>query len=224
MPAIYLVRHGQASFGSADYDVLSPTGVQQSKVLGEELNRRGLLVNQVWSGTLSRQRATAAACLPVAGIDVECQEDPRWNEYDMDALLPRFLPELDIDPATAAASPREFQKMLERAMIAWSDSGESVGTAGTWTEFCTTPCRALAEVFEGLGRGGVALVFTSGGVISAICASLLGLAPQGFLAVNRTMVNAGLTKVVQGPLGTSLVSLNEHAHFEGPNRELLSYR
>jgi hypothetical protein len=38
------------------------------------------------------------------------------------------------------------------------------------------------------------------------------------------MVNASITKVVHGKSGTSLLSLNEHAHFEGPNRELLSYR
>lgn len=224
MPSIYLIRHGQASFGAADYDVLSPMGTQQSKVLGEELSRRSVRVDQVWSGTLSRQRATAAACLSVAGLDLPCQEDPRWNEYDLDALLDRYLPELNIDPATAAASPREFQKLLERAMILWSAGDEAVGAAGTWRAWCDAPCAALGEVFDRLGRGGTALVFTSGGVISAICASLLGLAPEGFLAVNRTMVNAGLTKVVQGPLGTSLVSLNEHAHFEGPNRELLSYR
>jgi len=224
MPTIYLIRHGQASFGAADYDVLSEVGEQQSKVVGEELARRGVRADQAWSGTLSRQRATAAACLPVAGIDAPCREDPRWNEYDLDALLLGYLPELDIDPATAAASPKEFQKLLERAMIAWSESGEPVGAAGTWRAFCDAPCQALAEVFDNLGRGGTGLVFTSGGVISAICASLLGLAAEGFLAVNRTMVNASLTKVVRGSLGTSLVSLNEHAHFEGPNRELLSYR
>jgi broad specificity phosphatase PhoE len=224
MPTIYLIRHGQASFGTANYDVLSEVGGQQSKVLGEELGRRGVRADAVWSGTLSRQRATAAACLPVAGIDLPCREDPRWNEYDLDALLERYLPERDIDPVAAAASPKEFQKLLERAMIAWAAGGESVGVAGTWRQFCDAPCQALDEVFENLGRGGTALVFTSGGVISAIVASLLGLAPEGFLAVNRTMVNASLTKVVRGALGTSLVSLNEHAHFEGPNRELLSYR
>lgn len=224
MPTIYLIRHGQASFGTANYDVLSEMGERQSKVLGEELARRGVRADQVWSGTLSRQRATAAACLPVAGIDVECREDPRWNEYDLDALLERFLPELDIDPVSAAASPKEFQKLLERAMIMWSEGDESVGLAGTWRAFSEAPCQALDEVFTSLGRGGTALVFTSGGVISVICASLLGLAPEGFLAVNRTMVNAGLTKIVRGSLGTSMVSLNEHAHFEGPNRELLSYR
>ena len=219
MAVVYLIRHGQASFGAADYDVLSPMGVQQSKVVGEELARRGVRADQVWSGTLSRQRATAAGAVP----DVECREDPRWNEYDMDTLLARYLPSSNLDPAAAAASPKEFQRLLERAMTAWSEDTALTGP-GSWRSFCDDPCVALNEVFDSLGRGGIGLVFTSGGVISAVCASLLGLAPQGFLAVNRTMVNAGITKVVRGSLGTSLVSLNEHAHFEGPNRELLSYR
>lgn len=223
MPTVYLVRHGQASFGADDYDVLSSMGEQQSKVLGEELRRRDVRVDQVCSGTLRRQRATALACLSGAGIDVDIQEDPRWNEYDLDALLAHYLAELEIDPATAAASPREFQRVLERAVIAWSTDGASVGT-GTWVEFCTGPCDALDELFGSLGSGGTALVFTSGGVVSAICASLLGLTVESFLAVNRTMVNASLTKVVRGRSGTSLVSLNEHGHFEGSNRELLSYR
>jgi broad specificity phosphatase PhoE len=35
MPAIYLVRHGQASFGSENYDVLSPTGQLQASIVGK---------------------------------------------------------------------------------------------------------------------------------------------------------------------------------------------
>jgi broad specificity phosphatase PhoE len=224
LPTVFLVRHGQASFGSDDYDVLSAMGEQQSKVLGGELRRRDIRVDQVWSGTLRRQRATAVACLAAADLDLEIREDRRWNEYDLDPLLEHYLAELNVDPATAAASPREFQRLLERAMLAWSADGASVGTSGTWVQFCSGPCEALAEVFGSLGSGGTALVFTSGGVVSAICASVLGLTPEAFLAVNRTMVNASLTKVVSGRSGTSLVSLNEHGHFEGANRELLSYR
>jgi hypothetical protein len=34
---LYLIRHGQASFGAADYDVLSPVGERQSLALGEHL-------------------------------------------------------------------------------------------------------------------------------------------------------------------------------------------
>ncbi len=224
MPTVYLIRHGQASFGAADYDVLSPLGQRQSTVVGEELRRREVRVDQVHTGTLNRQRATAAACLPVAGIDVPTKEDPRWNEYDINALLEQFPIDQLPTPEWAAGSPREFQGLLERAMIAWSEGELSVGAAGTWREFCDAPCMAIADLFADLGSGGTALVFTSGGVVSAICASILGLTPEAYLAINRTMVNASITKIVYGRSGMSLVSLNEHGHFEGPHRELMTYR
>jgi hypothetical protein len=38
------------------------------------------------------------------------------------------------------------------------------------------------------------------------------------------MANAGITKLVSGRSGVSLVSVNEHGHFEGPHRGLLTYR
>jgi len=57
-----------------------------------------------------------------------------------------------------------------------------------------------------------------------VCAKLLGLPSEGFLSVNRVAVNAALTKIVRGRSGTSLVSYNDHAHFEGEHRDLLTYR
>lgn len=78
MPLVYLIRHGQASFGAEDYDVLSATGHLQGKHVGTELRRRGVRPDQVWSGTLRRQRETALA----AGLDAPLQQDPRWNEFD----------------------------------------------------------------------------------------------------------------------------------------------
>ena len=35
MTTIYLVRHGQASFGAASYDQLSAKGEQQAQVVGD---------------------------------------------------------------------------------------------------------------------------------------------------------------------------------------------
>jgi broad specificity phosphatase PhoE len=210
MPTIYLIRHGQASFGAEDYDVLSPVGVQQAKVLGEELRRREIRVDTVRCGTLSRQRATAEASV----ADLTPHEDPRWNEYDHLDLVRRSLP-----PDAPLPSTRDFQRLLDEALHSWlTDAGT------TWPSFRDSARDALDELFASLGRGATALVFTSGGIISAIAAQLLSLPPQGFVAINRTMVNAGLTKLVHGRSGTSLVSLNEHGHFEGPHRELLTYR
>ncbi|HWM06700.1 MAG TPA: histidine phosphatase family protein [Actinophytocola sp.] len=217
MTAIYLLRHGQASFGSADYDVLSPTGQRQAEQLGEELRRRAVPVHAVWSGTLRRQVATAAACLPAAGVDLECRQDPRWNEYDHIGLMRH------VDTTDPAVAAHQFQGLLDDALRTWIEDGGSAGP-GSWTAFAGGALAAVDDVFDGLPRGRAALVFTSAGVISAVCARLLDLPPTGYLALNRTMANASVTKLVRGRSGVSLLSINEHAHFEGEHRELLSYR
>lgn len=219
MTAVYLLRHGQASFGGADYDVLSEVGKQQAMVLGEELARRAVDVHAVWSGGLRRQLATAEGCLAEAGIDVPVRQDARWNEYDHLGLVPSGQP----DPTEADAA-RTFQRLLDDAIESWVTGGHAVGTTGTWDEFSGGAHTALGEVFADLPRGRAALVFTSAGVISAVCARLLSAPAAGYLALNRTMANASITKLVSGRSGISLVSVNEHGHFEGPRRELLTYR
>ncbi|MET0236298.1 MAG: histidine phosphatase family protein, partial [Kibdelosporangium sp.] len=110
---------------------------------------------------------------------------------------------------------REFQLALDKALRGWT------GTAG-WRKFGDETNAALADLLDGLE--GTAVVFTSGGVIAAICAKLWGLDGEGFVAVNRVTANGGMTKLVHGRSGTSLVSFNDHAHFEGEHRELLTYR
>lgn len=224
MSVVYLLRHGQASFGAADYDVLSPQGELQAKVLGEELRTRGIAPVQAWSGTLSRQRATASIALAAAGLDLPVREDPRWNEYDHLGLVQHLLAREDIAVPATPASPREFQAVLDRALHGWITDGESAGPAGTYADFDAAAAAALTELAAGLGSGGTAVVFTSGGVIATLCSRLLGLPGAALVALNRVVVNAAVTKVVHGRAGASLVSFNEHGHFEGPNRELLTYR
>ena len=59
MGSIYLIRHGQASFGADDYDVLSPLGVLQAQIAGRHLADLGLHFDRCLSGDLSRQQDTA---------------------------------------------------------------------------------------------------------------------------------------------------------------------
>ncbi|GAA4421883.1 histidine phosphatase family protein [Actinokineospora soli] len=213
MSAVYLVRHGQASFGQADYDVLSPVGEQQSKIVGAELAARGVRPVSVLSGTLLRQRRTAEIALASAGLSLECTADARWNEYDHLGLVTALVDPLPTDP-------RHFQAALDEALLRWATDGGHAGAAGTYADFAAAGTARLAAAEE----ADSALVFTSGGVIAALCAGLLGLGPSGLVALNRVVVNAAITKVVIGRSGASLVSFNEHGHFEGERRELLTYR
>lgn len=220
MPAIYLLRHGQASFGGPDYDVLSTTGERQAKILGEELRRRAPRIHSVHSGTLRRQLETAAACLPAIGIENEVHQDARWDEYDHVGLLATPQP---LSSSTTTVL-QDFQDQLDAALTNWIAGTAKAGTSGTWKEFSTRTTEAVSDLATSLPKGESALVFTSAGVIAALCTTFLGLPPQGYLALNRTMANCGISKLVTGRSGTNLVSLNEHAHFEGNNREILTYR
>ncbi|GAA5111326.1 histidine phosphatase family protein [Haloechinothrix salitolerans] len=213
MGAIYLVRHGQASFGSADYDQLSDVGAEQSKVVGNELRRRGVEFTEVRCGTMVRQHDTASA----AGFDAVADE--RWNEYDFIDVLRGHGAELP-EPV----DPRGFQAALDEALLAWIAAADGSACMEPWTSFADRVNSAFDELAEGLPKGGSALVFTSGGVIGALAARAIGDQPGRFTALHRVTCNAGITKLVTGRSGLTLLAFNEHAHFEAEHRSLLTYR
>ena len=200
MPVVLLVRHGQASFGADDYDQLSGVGRQQSEVVGEELRRRALRDPVVVHGTLRRQRDTASLALP----DVGTSTDGRWDEYDHLGLLQRYAPPPGGAPPT---SSKEVQGLLDVALQHWVDDAD-----GGWPAFQDGATTALRELVASLPRGRDAVVFTSGGIVAAVCAFLLGAGAGTVVALNRVTVNGGITKLVAGSSGTSLVAFNEHAH------------
>ncbi|MDO8419608.1 MAG: histidine phosphatase family protein, partial [Rubrivivax sp.] len=61
MGTLYLVRHGQASFGAADYDQLSDLGARQCRALGRWFRERGVAFEGVLRGTLRRHEQSLAA-------------------------------------------------------------------------------------------------------------------------------------------------------------------
>jgi broad specificity phosphatase PhoE len=216
MPVVYLIRHGQASFGAEDYDVLSPVGHQQSKLLASALLRRGVArPDRIVAGSLKRQRATASTCSAAAGYDLPIDTDPGWDEYDHVALLSGH--------EDVGTDHRAVQQTLDAGLLAWIRSGAPDPSGRSFDAWRDGALAAQQELMDSLGRGGIGLAFTSGGVLAAICAQLLGLDAEGLVALNRVTVNTGITKIVSGRAGTSLLSFNDHGHLEGA-AELLTYR
>lgn len=81
MSRIVLVRHGQASWGKKDYDKLSDLGHERARIAGRELAERNLQPTRVVSGSMRRQRDTAADLVAEAGWDTEVVADGAWDEY-----------------------------------------------------------------------------------------------------------------------------------------------
>lgn len=226
MPSILLVRHAQASFGGERYDVLSDHGHVQVEALAADLKRRGVRIDEVVSGDLDRQRDTAQPIADAAGCELTI--DPRWNEYTTADILTNHS---DTDlreerPAGDAPPPssRDFQAILERALHAWIEAGADGPADEPWPRFADRVAGALQDLADRLSSGRTALVATSGGPLAAACVQLLGLPAPAFVAFNRVVVNAGITKVVSGRGGTTLVSFNEHAHLEQGEPSLVTYR
>lgn len=230
MSAVYLIRHGQASFGAADYDRLSERGEHQARVLGDALAHLSPRIGALASGDMLRHRQTAQACLHAMGHEAEWQVDAGWNEFDHVAVINALRPH-DTDHALlraellAAPDPgRAFQSMFEQAVARWACGGNEADYAETWTAFRARCRQSLAGLFDALPKNTDALVFTSGGPIAAIAQDLLHIPDSDGFRLNWGLVNCGVTKVVRGRDGVRLSTLNGHAHFEGEHAGLVTYR
>jgi broad specificity phosphatase PhoE len=227
MAVIYLIRHGQASWGNRDYDHLSELGIQQSKVLGATLRQRMEQPDMVISGTMRRHRQTAEHTLRAMGLEPQWVEDSRWNEYDHEQLLRRVQPadnqqtDFWTELMISQDSRVKFQQLFDRALQRWICGDHDQDYHETWQAFQSRIAIALQQTIE---NAGVTLVFTSGGAISAAVRQLWNLPDESWLHVNRVIANATLTKLVKGKQGLHLSTFNEHHHFEGPSRPLLTYR
>jgi broad specificity phosphatase PhoE len=225
MGVLYLVRHGQATGIDGAYDTLSSIGIEQARAVGAELVRRGVRPTRVVTGALRRQQQTAEE-MGLRGPQV----DLGWDEYDHLALLSGRA-ETDALTARLGASPdpaRALQTLLDGALASWVAAEDPDRYTESWPTFRARVGDALATVASGRAEDGTVagdtVVVTSAGPISAVAAGLLGVPPEGWLALNRVMVNTSITTVVLGRSGASLVSFNDHAHVAGDDRRLLTYR
>jgi broad specificity phosphatase PhoE len=219
MGMVLLVRHGQASFGADDYDVLSEVGDRQGRVLGEWLAASGLEPGAVLHGAMRRQRDTARGMVEAAGWRVEPGLDEGWNEFDHIGVITRS-PDLAAD----FQDRRAFQRAFEDATARWSGGAFDHEYDEAWPDFIGRVRAALGRACD---RDGVTVVVTSGGPIAAACATLVdpdaspAELPRLWNHFNTVTVNSGVTRVLVGSTGRRLLTFNEHAHLP---RELVTYR
>jgi len=221
MSVVLLVRHGQASWGAADYDLLSATGEEQSRILGAALAARGVVPDVVVRGAMRRHRQTAEGTLSAGGWDAEVVEDDGWDEFDHRQMLELH----PAGPGEGEELTRErFQEWFEQATLRWTGGAYAHEYDESFAAFGSRVDAALRRTLERLGSGRTAVVFTSGGPVSWVAASLLSGGADLWTQLNPVTVNASVTKLVVGRRGCTLVSFNDHAHLEAPDGGLVTYR
>ena len=90
MAAIYLIRHGQASFGSADYDQLSEKGRQQAVLLGQYWRSRAT-PSKLFCGDLLRHNQTLSGFNEgYQGVATPTVIHSGFNEFDHVDILNNY--------------------------------------------------------------------------------------------------------------------------------------
>jgi broad specificity phosphatase PhoE len=234
MASIYLVRHGQASFGTDNYDRLSELGCRQAEVLGHYFDTRGLKFDAVYTGDLERQRKTAE--IAAGNHGTEHRVDPRFNEIDnaaqLDVITPILLadrPELKAWADKAHNSSKDYQKLLEQVFNYWVALGDDA-PAGlqSWASYSSDVCEALAEVVREQGSGKNTAIFTSGGTIATIVAHVLGAGGEGTYQFYEPVINCSVTRLLYNANKMSLSYYNDHSFLDLLGRQfgeaLITYR
>jgi broad specificity phosphatase PhoE len=236
MSLIYMIRHGQASFGQDNYDHLSPLGRRQARILAEHLLRTGFSPHAVYSGTMIRQRDTAEEFLAVyrgEGKHLPGNEPlAGFNEYDSDAIVAALFPAMAAEDSTLkedlprmASSRSSFKRVFEGAMLRWVTGRFDTPEIESWEGLKARVAGALRQIMERHGRGRTLAVFTSGGAIAATLAHVLGLSGEHAMRLNWQVINTSISRFMYNEERITLAGFNAIAHLElAADPSLITYK
>lgn len=201
-PRLVLVRHGQASLGTDDYDRLSERGHRQAERVAARLAEHLPARPRLWSGTLLRHRQTLAPL--VAEHTDEVVRSGDLDEFSTQGLVRAALQHagrlgLDVPPRRQLLDPVAHLDVLlawfPQVMAAWQDDGLTDPEVGTWSAFRERVLRPRSDWEATLRAGRSVIVVTSAGVIATLLATLAGrdLAWQRDLAVK--LYNASVSEL-----------------------------
>jgi len=213
MTHVYIVRHGQASAGTNDYDRLSNTGIEQARLLGAYWKQNGFKVDAVFSGSLKRQQHTAE--LALAGI--EHNQTPETlealNEYDH-----HTIDKLYGEGVVSDGGNLQFDQYVE-IMSRWRDA-PTTDEVQSWESFSMQGWNAIRTAVDEYtinkhtDKNANLVFFTSGGVIATILQQHLSLEFISTLQSLWQIRNASVTNLLFNRDGICLVDYNTVPHLQ----------
>jgi broad specificity phosphatase PhoE len=212
MGTLYLVRHGQASFGADDYDQLSELGRKQGLRLGEYFARKGIRFDGLIAGTLRRHTQTLQAILE--GMN-QAGEHLSWdglNEYDSAAVIAAIHPH-QLERPDSPERYRHHFRLLRDGLAQWMAGVVSPQGMPTYDEFAAGVAGALDHV-RANHYGKSVLVVTSGGPISTAVGLVLGTSPETTIELNMRIRNTSITEFAFTPKRHMLVCYNAIPHLD----------
>jgi broad specificity phosphatase PhoE len=238
---VYLVRHGQAGTRDA-YDSLSELGRQQARLLGEYFISQNVEFTVAYSGSMSRQRQTAAevstAFAKAARPFPETVVDERWDEFDLARVYRELAPLLcEEDPEFRAELEEMLAEMKQSAgahdapvhrrwrpcdtkmVEAWI-AGRLKYSGETWTEFCARVTSGK-ETLDRAPRHANVLIFTSATPTAVLTSLALELPDKRIRQLAGVLYNSSYTVLRQRDDQLRLFQFNAVPHL---TQQLLTHR
>ncbi len=216
MGTLYLVRHGQASFGAEDYDQLSERGRHQSEQLGRYWAARGVTFDAVLTGTLRRHEQTWAGIAEGAGYTHTPLPWPGLNEYDSEAVIRAIHPHELAKPQSAADAPEVFRqhfRLLRDGLAQWMAGTVSPKGMPSYNAFVHGVTSALDHV-RTQHLGSKVLIVSSGGPIATAVGHVLGLSPERTIDLNMRIRNSAVTEFQFSAKRHTLLTYNTLPHLD----------
>ncbi|MBT8357385.1 MAG: phosphoglycerate mutase family protein [Deltaproteobacteria bacterium] len=236
MGRLYLIRHGQASFGAENYDSLSDLGRQQAKILGENLARHGLVFNAIYQGTLQRQTQTASGIIDCISknkshlpqiITLEALDEydalTVWNTHLAGVIKENPLMQRNLDDVKTDS--KAFQRLFEQVTHRWVSGEYDRDGSPRWQDFKLRVEKGLRTIIDSHGPGSEVAVVTSAGTISVVMQHALGLSDTKTLELSWQILNSSVTRIRYNGDRITLSGFNDISHLEATgNMDLLTYR
>ena len=235
MATLYLIRHGQASFGTDDYDRLSDLGCRQAQAVGEYLRDAGIELDAAYCGDLQRQRKTAEFALASQAGEVSVSVDARFDEVRNEEQVENILPSLlERDERLKGIldqglnNSKAYQKIIEAVFKQWVTPGFEQPGIQSWESYRGGVVEALRQVMSEQGSGKTVAVFTSGGTIATAVSHVLGVEGPPTYQFYEPVINCSVTQMFYSGDKISLSYFNDHSFLRliglAKGENLVTYR
>ena len=221
MGTLYLIRHGQASYGEPDYDRLSARGIEQARAVGRWA--AGEQLDALFAGPLRRQQQTAAYAREAGALPAPTTL-PELAEYPAFEMLQHMVPRLIAEDAKFAAlqnapTPRLLDQAFQTILAKWSSDEWTVEGVERVALFVERIRTGLDRVLRAAGSGAKLACVTSAGPIGVAVGLVFGIPAERMVRTSIVIRNASITELrfrSQGfdwqPDQLSLVTFNLTAH------------
>ena len=211
MSTLTLLRHGQASFGADRYDALSDLGREQAQRVGAHFAERGRRFDRIWIGPRDRHRLTAREALEPIAHDWQADAEAALDEFaEGQQILGSAQARRGVTlRGEGAIRGKDAARYYAQEITAWAEGGVVIKGVPSVREFRATVGEWLARATASGAPGRSVLAVTSGGVIAAVMAEVLGLADAAVGVLMHAVYNGSLTELIfSDGRPPSLVSFN----------------